>query len=106
MFEWSEQDFLQERVALANRRERPHQRMCLRDLVVPVRTDEEQVLAFWLNENVFQELERRSVEPLEIVEKQRQRMLGAREHTDQPPEGAQHAGSRLSGWNFRNGRLL
>ena len=54
------------------------------DLVVPVCADEEEVLRFGLHQDVLQQIERSPIEPLQIVEEQRQRMLGLREHTDQP----------------------
>src|SRR5262245_21065140 len=99
-------DFWNKYAALANRRERPHQRVRRIDLVVPKRADEEQVLPLGLDEDVFQELERRGVEPLQIVQEQGQRVLSAREHTDETSKNHLKAGLRVRGRNVWNGRLL
>ena len=106
MLERPQHDFLHDRAALADRRELPHQRMRRVDLVVPIRADEQEVLRLGLDEDVLQQLERRAIEPLQIVEEQRQRMLGAREHTDQPPKRHLEAGLRVRRRDVRNRRLL
>ena len=58
------------------------QRMGGIDLVVPVGADQQQVLHVPLGQQVLNQVERGRVEPLQVVEKQRQRMLRSREHTD------------------------
>ena len=104
--ERAQHDVLHDRAALADRRERPHQRVRRVDLVVPVRADEEQVLRLGLDQDVLQQIERRPIEPLQIVEEQRQRMLGACEHTDQPAKGHLKAGLRVRRRDVWNRRLL
>ena len=56
------------------------------DFVVSVSADQHQVLhARWIQQ-ILEEIERRRVEPLQVVEEERQRMLRPREHPDEPPE--------------------
>src|SRR4029077_16426188 len=57
-----------------------------RDFVVPVRTDQQQVPHVRLDQQVLKQIERRSIEPLQIVEEERQRMLLRGEHAQEPPE--------------------
>jgi hypothetical protein len=56
------------------------------DFVVPIGADHEQMLHVRLGQQVGEHIERRRVEPLQIVEKERQRMFRPREDADQPPE--------------------
>ena len=70
-------DLLHHRSRLADRIELAHQRMGGIDLVVPVGADQQQVLHIRLGQQILEQVERRRVEPLQIVEEQRQRMLRA-----------------------------
>src|SRR5262245_38170945 len=106
MLERTKHDVRHDRTTLTNHGERPLQWVYRVDFVVPVRTYEEQVLRFGLDQDVFQELERRGIEPLQIVEKQRQRMLGTCEHSDQPAQGRLEASLRFCRRDFRNSRRL
>jgi len=49
------------------------------DLIVPVRTDQHQVLQIRLGQQILEQVERRRVQPLQIVKEQRQRMFLAGE---------------------------
>src|ERR1700737_1138954 len=53
------------------------------DLVVPVGTNEQQVLQIRASQEILEQVERCCVQPLQIVEKQRQRMLVLFQHTDE-----------------------
>src|SRR5580692_12073367 len=63
-----------------------HQWMRGIDLVVPVGADQQQVLHVRLGQQILEQIECGRVEPLQIVEEERQWMFGPREHTDEPPE--------------------
>src|SRR5215510_5156748 len=70
------------------------------DLVVTVSTDQEQMLYVLLGQQIFQYVERRCVEPLQIIEKYCQRMLWPREHTDKTAEYELKTPLRVLGWKF------
>src|ERR1700733_2230100 len=59
----------------ADRIELASQRMRGIDLVVPISADQHQVPQIRLGEQVLQQIKSRSIEPLQIVEKERQRMF-------------------------------
>src|SRR5258708_40313699 len=56
------------------------------DLVVPISTDQHQVLQIRASQEILQQVERRRVEPLQVVEEQRERVLRPSEYADKPPE--------------------
>ena len=72
-----------------------HQRMGRSDFVVPVGADQQQVLHIRPGQQVLEQIERRRVEPLQVVEEQRQRMLRPREHADEAPEHQLEAALRV-----------
>src|SRR5258708_29378405 len=86
MSERSTPDLLNERSRLADGIELAHQWMNGVVSVVPIGADHQQLLHVWLGQQVGEHLERRRVEPLQIVEKERQRMFGLREDAEKPPE--------------------
>ena len=57
------------------------QRMSSIDLVVPIGADYQQVSQIGPGQQVLNQIERGRIEPLEIVEEQRQWMIGACEYT-------------------------
>ena len=71
-------DLLHERSGVSDRIERAHQRMGGRDFVVPVGADQQHVPHIRLRQQVFEQIERGRIEPLQIVEEQGQRMLRPR----------------------------
>ena len=79
--ERAEHDVLHGRAGLADRIELEDERVRGTDLVVPIRADEQQVLKVAAGQQVFEQIERRRIQPLQVVEKQRERMLGARKDT-------------------------
>jgi hypothetical protein len=79
-------DLLHERSRLADGIELAQQRMGRIDFVVPIGADHQQVLHVRLGQQVGEHVERRRVEPLQIVKKERQRMFGSREDTDEASE--------------------
>jgi hypothetical protein len=65
--EWGENDVLHRRSALADRIQLADQRVGGIDLVVPIRADEQQVLQIGLGQQVFEQIERGCVQPLQVV---------------------------------------
>ena len=82
------------------------QRMSSIDLVVPIGADQHQVLQIGPGQQVLNQIERGRVEPLEIVEEQRQWMIGACENTYESSEHDLEAVLRLLRGKLRNGRLF
>src|SRR5260370_10663200 len=99
-------DLLHECSRLADSIELPHQRMSAIDLIVPVRADQHQVLQIRLGQHILEQVERRRVEPLQIVQKKRQRMLGPREDAEKPPEHQLETALCLLRRQLQDGRLL
>jgi hypothetical protein len=56
------------------------------DLVVPVGPDQQQAPYVRMGDQVLEEVKRRGVQPLQVVEEQRERVILAREHTEEAPE--------------------
>ena len=56
------------------------------DFVVAIGADQHQVLHIRLGQQILEQIERRRVEPLQVVEEQRQRMFRPGEDADEPPE--------------------
>src|SRR5258708_11304939 len=61
-----------------------HQWMGVSDFVVAIGTDEQEVLQIRAGQQIPQQVERRHVEPLQVVEEQRQWMLRPGEDADKP----------------------
>src|SRR5687768_15730865 len=60
--------------------------MCHIHFIVPVGADQQQVSDIRLGEQVLDQVQRRGVEPLQVVEKEGQGMLRPREHVDESTE--------------------
>jgi hypothetical protein len=99
-------DLLHDRSRLTDGIKLAHQRMGGIDLVVAIGADHQQVPHVRLGQQVGEHVERRRVEPLQIVEEQRQRMVGPREHTDEPPKHQLETPLCLPRWKLRDRRLL
>ena len=82
------------------------ERMRRRDFVVPVRADQHQVRHAGWSQQIFEEIERRRVEPLQIVEEECQRMVPLGEYADEPPEHHLETPSRVLRRELGNRRLL
>ena len=72
------------------------------DFVVPVGADQHQVLHIRPDQQILKQIERRGVEPLQIVEEQGERMLRPREDTDKATEYQLEAALRVLGRKFRD----
>jgi hypothetical protein len=55
-------------------------------LVVPVGADQQQVPHFRVRHQMLEEVERCCIQPLQIIEEQRERVFFAREHPEEAPE--------------------
>src|SRR5262249_17338290 len=86
-----------------DRVELAHERMGCGDFVVAVGADEEKIAKLGPDEHVFQQVERSRVEPLQVIEEERQRMLGPREDTDELPKYQLEAPLRVL-WRKRGDR--
>src|SRR6516165_9317477 len=84
--ERSKRDLLYPSAGGLDRVELAHERMGCSDFVVAVGTDEEKIAETRPAQQVFQQVERRRVEPLQVIEKERQRMFRPREHTHEMPK--------------------
>ncbi len=67
------------------------------DLVVPVGPDQQQVTQLGLGHQVFKQVERRSIEPLQVIEEQRQRALRPSEDAEQAAEDHAERGAARPG---------
>jgi hypothetical protein len=90
-----QQDILHRRARMADRRQPPHERVRWCDLVVAVGADQEQVMHIRLRQHMLEQVERRRIEPLQIVEEQRQRMLRPGKHAEKAPEHELEAALRV-----------
>ena len=99
-------DLMHDRSSLANRLELAHQRMGRSHLVVSIGADQHQVLHIRSGRQIFEQVETGCVEPLQIVQKQRQRMFRSGKDVDETPENQPETALSILGWKFRDWRLL
>ena len=76
------------------------------DLVVPVGADQQQVPHLRVRDQMLEEVERRCIQPLQIIEEQRERVLLAREHPEEAPEHHLEAVLRILRRQVGDRRLL
>src|SRR5215471_8291572 len=69
-----------------DRVELAHEWMRRSDFVVAIGADEKKIAKFGSAQQVFQQVERRRVEPLQVIKEERQRMFRPREHADKSPK--------------------
>src|ERR1700674_4508885 len=81
------------------------QRMGGINLVIPVSPNQHQMLHVRLGQQILQQVKRRRVQPLQIVEEQRQRVLRPGEHGEKAPENQLKAALRVMGWQLRDRRV-
>ena len=104
--EGRKENLLDERSGFADRLEFAHQWVGRRDFVVPIGADQQKMLHLRLGHQVFEEIERGRVEPLQVVQEQGERMLGPGEHAKEPSEDQFEAALRGLGRKLRDRRLL
>ena len=76
------------------------------DLVVPVGADQQQVPHLRMRHQMLEEVERCGIQPLQIIEEQRERVLLAREHAEEAPEHQLEAVLRVLRRELRDRGLL
>src|SRR5215471_3611003 len=106
---WAERpkrDLLYPSAGGLDRVELAHERMGCRDFVVTAGADEEKIAKFGPAEQVFQQVERRRIEPLQVIEEERQRMFRPREDTDELPKYQLEAPLRVLWRKLRDRRRL
>ncbi|MNP01981.1 hypothetical protein D3C76_938140 [compost metagenome] len=82
-----QRDFLYLAASILDGLQLAHQWMSAINLIVSISTDHHQVLQVRACQQILQQVERRRVEPLKIIEEQSQRMFTPGENTD---ESAKH----------------
>src|SRR6266849_1877343 len=99
-------DVLDPRSGCADRLQGPQKRVRGTDLIVPVGPDQQQVPHFRVRDQMLEEVERRCIEPMQIVEEQRERVLRPGERADEPAEHQLEAILRIARRQVWNGRLF
>src|SRR5262249_2286155 len=79
-------DLLYPSASSLDRLQLAHERMRCSDFVIAVGADEEKIAELGPAQHVFQEVERRRVEPLQVVEEEREGMLRPSEDADKLPK--------------------
>src|ERR1700692_4701468 len=82
------------------------QRMGGVDFVIAIGADKQKVLQVRPGQEILEQVERRRVEPLKIVEEERQRMFRPGEHSDKPPKHQLETSLRALWRKLRDGRLV
>src|SRR6202034_1355696 len=90
----------------ADRLERPQKQVCVDDLVVSIGPDQKEGPHLRVRDQVLQKVERRRIQPLQIVKKQRERMLLPREYAEEAPENHLEAVLGIIWRQVRDRRLL
>src|SRR5262249_42602183 len=83
-----------------------HERMGRVDFVVPIGTDHQQVAQVGADHQIFEEIERRRVDPMQIVEEECQGMFRLSECANEAPEGDLEQPAGLRRRKVGSGRLL
>src|SRR5579872_5639709 len=76
------------------------------NFVVPVGPDQQQILHVRLDQQIFQKIECRRVQPLQIVKKKSQRMIRPGEYADEPTKYQMKTTLRILRRNFKDRRLF
>src|SRR5262249_24846391 len=101
-----ELDLLRNGAGVAERLKLSRQRVGLIHLIVPIRTDQHHMPQLRSGQQFLQQVERCAVDPLQVVEQQRQRVLGLGEDADEASKDQLKAVLRLLQRKLWNWRLL
>src|SRR5215470_1833064 len=85
-----------------NRFQLAHKRMRCSHFIVAIGTDEEKIAEIGPAQQVFQQVERRRVKPLQVIEEQRQGIFRPSEDPDELPKHHLKAPLRLLWWKLRH----
>src|ERR1700686_541275 len=72
------------------------------DLIVPVGPHQEEVSNVRVDDQMLEEVESRRIQPLQIIQEEREGMLRPSEHGEEPPEHRLEAGLCLLRGEVRN----
>ena len=72
------------------------------DFVIAEGADKKKIAEIGSVQQIFQKIERRRIEPLQVIEKERQRMFRSREDTDELPKHQLKAPLRVLWRKLRN----
>ncbi len=104
--EWLKMNLAHARAASSDAFERLPEGVLRTDLVVPIGADDQEMPDLPVRDDVLEELERRRVEPLQVVEEDRERMLPGGERAEQPAEHQLESILRFLRRKLRDRRLL
>src|SRR4029077_4527926 len=82
------------------------ERMGGSELVGTIGTDQHEMLQIRLPQQILQQIERRRVDPLQVVEEQRQWMFRPGEYADKPSKYQLETPARVVGREIRSRRLV
>src|SRR5438270_13711136 len=99
-------DLLHPRSDFADRLQHPRKRVRGTDLVVPIGADQQQVSHFGVRDQMLEEVERPWIQPLQIIKKQRERVLRSGERAKELSEYQPEAVLRILQRQVWNGRLF
>ena len=87
-------------------RQHPRERVRGTDLVVAISTDQEQVAHVRVEQEMLDQIEGRGIQPLQVIQEQRERVLRACKHAEKTPEDQLEATLPFLLRELRNRRLL
>ena len=99
-------DLTHPRVRFLDRLQRSQKRVSGTDLVVPIGADQQQVPHLRVRDQMLDEVERGGIQPLQIIEEQRERMLGRGERAKEAPKHQLKSVLRFLRRQVGNGRLF
>ena len=105
-FERREHDLVHPRPSPAQRIQRQHERVRRADFVVAIGSDQQQVACLTPANQVLDQSKGRGVDPLQVVEKQHQRVLGLGEHVEERAKYHLKTVARVLRWQVRDRRLF
>ena len=109
--EGRQRDLIDLRAGAANGLELVHERMGRVDFVVSIGADHQQMAQVGSDHQIFEKVERRRVDPMQIVEEERQGMFRRSEYADETPERDLEQPAGLlrrkigSGWRLADDQL-
>ena len=101
-----EQDLPHHAAGSPDHRQHPRERVRGADLVVAIGADQEQVPHVGVEDEVLDQFEGCAIQPLQVVEEQRERVLGSCKHAEKTPEHQLEAILPFLLRELRNRRLL
>ena len=100
-----QRDFVHSPAGLPDRSQPTDQWVRRRDLVVAICANQQQMTHIRLRAQVLEQVERGGVQPLEVVQEQRQRMLRSGKDSEQAPDDQMEAALRVLWRQLRDQRL-